>query len=318
VSATSGERRFLPNAVLAAVALIWGGSFVVVKNVLRASPPLAFLAVRFFLAAFLMLPFLLAAGGRRRPSFWRDTLVLGALLSLGMATQVVGQVDTSASKAAFITGLSTPLTPLVGYLRTRRAPGLENVIGIALATAGFLLLTWPSGGAFNRGDVFVSFCAVAFAAYLVELSLRGARQNPMALVAGQLWVVALSAGVLSFFLRALPAGSAGAMAAEARPLEISGTFLFGVLLLGTVGTVGTFSGQTWAQRHMSATHAAILFTLEPVAAAIFAAWLLGERLSARGISGAALVLAGVVASELRLSRAARGEEPPEGAGRAGR
>jgi drug/metabolite transporter (DMT)-like permease len=298
--AESGDRRLLPNAVLAAVAIVWGGSFVIVKDVLRTSPPLAFLAVRFLLAAVLMLPFLLRRGGRRRAGFWRDTLVLGGLLFVGMATQVVGQVETSASKAAFITGLSTPLTPLAGYLRTRRAPSLENVIGVVLASAGFLLLTWPSGGTFNRGDIMVSLCAAAFAAYLVELSLRGGRQEPMALVAGQLWVVALSAGALSLLFRRMPAAEVGIAFAEARPLETSGMFLFGVLFLGTVGTVGTFSGQTWAQRHMSATHAAILFTFEPVAAALLAAWLLGERLGARATAGAVLVLAGVVASELRM------------------
>jgi drug/metabolite transporter (DMT)-like permease len=79
-----------------------------------------------------------------------------------------------------------------------------------------------------------------------------------------------------------------------------GAFLRGVLYLGTIGTVGTFLSQTWAQRHMSATHAAIIFALEPVWAALFAAWFLGERLGARGYWGGALVLAGIVVSELRL------------------
>jgi len=85
-----------------------------------------------------------------------------------------------------------------------------------------------------------------------------------------------------------------------RPLLWSGGFLGAVAYLATIGTVGTFLSQTWAQRHMSATHAAILYALEPVWAALLAAWLLGERLGARGAWGAALVLAGIVASELRL------------------
>jgi len=83
-----------------------------------------------------------------------------------------------------------------------------------------------------------------------------------------------------------------------------GTFLWSVLYLGSVGTVGTFFGQTWAQARMTATHAAILFALEPVFAALFAAWVLRERLGSRGVLGGVLVLAGIVVSELRLRRKA--------------
>jgi drug/metabolite transporter (DMT)-like permease len=79
-----------------------------------------------------------------------------------------------------------------------------------------------------------------------------------------------------------------------------GVFLRSVLYLGSIGAVGTFLGQTWAQRQMSATHAAILFTLEPVFAALLAAWMLGERLGPRGFAGGVLVLAGIVVSEVRL------------------
>ncbi|HEY3169769.1 MAG TPA: DMT family transporter, partial [Thermoanaerobaculia bacterium] len=86
------------------------------------------------------------------------------------------------------------------------------------------------------------------------------------------------------------------------PIVWEGTFLQAVLYLGTIGTVGTFLTQTWAQRHMSATHAAIIFALEPVWAAILAAWLLGERLGSTGAWGGALVLAGIVVSEMRLRR----------------
>jgi drug/metabolite transporter (DMT)-like permease len=72
------------------------------------------------------------------------------------------------------------------------------------------------------------------------------------------------------------------------------------LVLAVIGTAGTFTFQTWAQHHMSATHAAIIFTLEPVFTAIVARWFLSETLTARGWAGGALVVAGIVVSELRL------------------
>jgi drug/metabolite transporter (DMT)-like permease len=297
--------RWRADAVLVAVTAVWGLSFVVVKNVLREAPPLAFLFWRFAAAAAMTSLFL--RGRRRAPGLLRDALALGWLLALGMGLQVVGQVDTTASKAAFLTGLSSVLTPLAAWLRIRRVPTLENGIGIALAGAGFVLLTFPSGsGAVNRGDLFVLGCAVVFAFYLVEVSERAPRHDPVWLAGLQFAVVAASSAALLGFLRLASAGGSAA-----RPLHWNGGLLASFLYLASVGTVGTFVGQTWAQRHMTATHAAILFTLEPVFAALLAGWLLAERLGVRGLFGGALVLAGIFVSELRLRRFRGG---PDGAG----
>ena len=227
----------------------------------------------------------------------RDGGVIGLLLAGGMIFQVLGQVETTASKAAFLTGLSVVMTPFAAFLRTRHLPSIENAIGITLAGLGFLLLSFPGGaGPINRGDVLIFVCAIVFAFFIVEISLRTRSHDALWLTTVQLAVVTLFAAVVGVALRA-----AGA-AFELRPLVWEGTFLRSVLYLGTVGTVGTFVTQTWAQGHMSATHAAIIFALEPVWAALLAAWLLGERMGVIGWWGGGLVLAGIVVSELRLRR----------------
>jgi drug/metabolite transporter (DMT)-like permease len=303
-SATSvrSPEKLRADAVLIAVTCVWGLSFVLVRNVLREAPPMAFLFWRFLLAtgcAFLLLPRL-----RRDSGVVRDGVAVGLLLGSGMALQVLGQVETTASKAAFLTGLSVVLTPFAAYLRSRRVPSLENGIGIALASVGFLLLTFPrESWSIGRGDAFVLCAAVVFAFYVVELSERAPRHAALALTAVQMTVVAGLAGILSLLLRTPPAQLLAAAAVERRPLVLSTTFVASVLYLGSIGTVGTFFGQAWAQRRMSATHAAILFSLEPVFASILAAWLLGERLGTRGLWGAGFILAGVVVSEMRLTNA---------------
>jgi drug/metabolite transporter (DMT)-like permease len=304
--------RWRADAVLVAVTAVWGLSFVVVKNVLREASPLALLFWRFAAAAGMTA--VLVRGRRRAPGLLRDGLALGGLLALGMGLQVVGQVETTASKAAFLTGLASVLTPLAAWLRLRRLPSLENGIGIALSGAGFVLLTFPAGRpAIGRGDLFVLGCAVVFAFYLVELSERAPRHDPVWLAGVQFAVVAgASAGALGLSM----AWSAGGLAAAS--LSWNGGLLASVLYLASVGTVATFVGQTWAQRHISATHAAILFTLEPVFAALLAAWLLEERLGRRGVFGAAVVIAGKPVSELRLRRArgssAAGAATPQSSG----
>lgn len=287
--------RLRADAALLLVTVVWGSSFIVVKNVVTESPPLAFVFLRFLLATAICM--LIARNRPRTPGLARDGLVIGGLLAAGMTLQVLGQTETSASKAAFLTGLSVVLTPFAAFARTRSLPSLENAVGIALAGVGFILLTLPQGGGpINRGDVLVFGCGVVFAFYIVEMALRAGRHDPSRLTVWQLAVVTIVAGILSVVFRA-----AGAEV-ELRPVVWEQTFLVGVLYLGTIGTVGTFLTQTWAQRHMSATHAAIIFALEPVWAALLAAWLLGERLGTTGLWGGALVLAGIIVSELRLRR----------------
>ncbi|HEY6064912.1 MAG TPA: DMT family transporter [Thermoanaerobaculia bacterium] len=294
-------RSLKADAVLVGVTFVWGTSFVVVKNAFAGSPPLQFLFWRFLIAAAILAP--LALRRARTPGIFRDGLVLGALLAGGMSLQVLGVPSTTASKAAFLTGLSVVLTPFAAYLRSRKLPSVENGVGIALAGAGFVLLTYPPEGAhFNRGDVLVFGCGVVFAFYIVELGERSAKHDAIWLTLLQLSAVAVVAGLASLVLRAPVFATLAEGAAEHRAVVWEGTFLWSVLYLGSVGTVGTFFGQTWAQARMSATHAAILFALEPVFAAVLAAKVLGDRLGTRGTLGGILVLAGIVVSEMRFTK----------------
>jgi len=290
------------DLVLVAVTFVWGSSFVVVKNVVRDAPPLAFLSLRFLLAAALIA--LVVPRRPRTPNFLRDGAAVGLFLGLGMSLQVIGQVETTASNAAFLTGLSVVLTPFAAYLRSRQVPSLENGLGIALASVGFFLLAFPEkGGPFGRGDLFVLASAVLFAFFIVELAMRAPAHDAVRLACVELAVVGVIAAAAALLLRfASPAALASALY-ESRSLPRSAEFFWSVVYLASIGTVGTFVGQTWAQQHMSATHAAILFALEPVFAAILAAIFLGERLGLRGLAGGILVLAGIVVSELRLRRA---------------
>ncbi len=285
--------RVRADTSLVLITFVWGSSFVVVKNVLRDAPPLGFVFFRFLIATAVCL--LIALRRPRTPGLLRDGAIIGALLATGMVLQVLGQTETTASKAAFLTGLSVVLTPFAAFVRSRTIPSLENGIGITLASVGFVLLTLPRGGGpINRGDVFVFACAIAFAFFIVEVAIRAGAHDAAWLTVVQLGVVAVVSGLLSALLRLTGASI------EARPIVWEGTFVWSVVYLATIGTVGTFFTQTWAQRHMSATHAAIIFALEPVWAALLAAWLLRERLGAAGFWGGALVLTGIVVSELRL------------------
>ena len=292
------DKHSWPAALaLVAVTVVWGTTFIVNAEVLRREPPLGYVASRFVLAAIVLN--VLTIGRRQSPGLWRDGIGMGVLLALGMGAQIVGQTETSASKTAFITGLSVVLTPVVALFRTRRAPSMPVLGGVALASGGFALLSWPeNGGGVNRGDLMVLACAVLFAVYFVENEIRSPRHDAFVYTARQMIAASATLVAASLLLKILRPPLAAA-AFEAKPFVLDRGFLIAVGYMTLFATIGTFSVQNWAQARLTATRAAIIFALEPVWAAIFAAFILGERMGMRGYVGGALVIAGIVASELK-------------------
>ncbi|HET9795796.1 MAG TPA: DMT family transporter [Thermoanaerobaculia bacterium] len=296
-SAVSADKHSWPAALaLVAVTVVWGTTFIVNAEVLGREPPLGYVACRFVFAALILN--LAVIGRRRTPRVWRDGIGMGVLLALGMGAQIVGQTETSASKTAFITGLSVVLTPVVALFRTRRAPGAAVLAGVALATGGFALLSWPSdGGGVNRGDLMVLVCAVLFAIYFVENEVRSPRHDAFVYTARQMIAASVTLAAASLWLK-LARPPLAAAAFEAKPFALDRGFLIAIAYMTLFATVGTFTVQNWAQARLTATRAAIIFALEPVWAAIFAAVILSEHLGFRGYAGGALVIAGIVVSEL--------------------
>jgi drug/metabolite transporter (DMT)-like permease len=291
-------RRRLPDFALILVTVVWGSTFIVNARTIDREPPILYSTLRFAVAAVLLLPFALRRG--RSKGLLSDSIGMGILLAAGMASQIVGQTETSAAKTAFITGLSVPLTPIAALWRTRRPPSIPNLAGIVLASGGFFLLAWPKGGAgINRGDAMVLLCAASFAIYIVENAERAPRHDVVLFTALQLaFATASLAAVTGFLHLARPALAITPV--ELRPLVPDRGLLLAIAYMATFATIGTFSVQTWAQTKMSATHAAIIFALEPVWAAIFAAFILAEVLTGRILAGGALVVAGIIVSEVRL------------------
>ncbi|MEO6325343.1 MAG: DMT family transporter [Thermoanaerobaculia bacterium] len=287
---------------LVLVTAIWGSTFIVNRLVLETTPPLLFLLLRFTVGGTILL--LLAARRPWTPFLLRDSAVIGILLAVGIGCQVVGQLFTTASKAAFVTGLSVPLTPVVGFLTTRKLPSLANMVGLSFAAFGFGLMSWPKDAVtgVNVGDLLILGTAFAYGYLFVYVAEAAGRHDVRWFSAGQVIFGAIFIGIFRLLLLPFLHRPEPFFVAEARPLPHTTGLLYAVLWMAILATVVTFLIQTWAQARMSATHAAILFALEPVFTAVFAAAILKERMSARDFSGAALVLLGIVISELPLGR----------------
>lgn len=285
-------RSLRAHLLLVLITLIWGSTFVLIKQALTESSPLLFNAVRMSIAAVLLMMYyrrhLLEIG---RPALVAGVTV-GLFLFLGYAFQTAGLRLTTPSKSAFLTGVSTVLVPLllVTVWRTRVHPW--RAVGIVLALAGLFLMTVPAGSQgladfanVNRGDLLTIACALAFAFHIIFLG-RATQRYPFE----QMAILQIAVAALLMCL---------ATPLLERPyMRLSGTVVTAVLVTGILGTAVAFTVQGWAQQFTPATHTALIFTLEPVFAWLTSFLYLKERLGVRAGGGALLILAGVVVSEL--------------------
>ena len=306
--------RLRPNlsadGALVLTTLIWGSTFVIAKDILSHWPPIAYITVRFALAALVLIAVfpkqLLAA----RRAEWQAGATLGLLMGSGFAIQAVGQVHTTPANSAFITSLTTPLVPLVALIILRVRPNLENLIGVILASLGGLLILAPRGAIVaNQGDLYTLVATFFFASHITFLSMYARRMN-----AKQLTVLQISVAAAMFVLGwLLLRGIAAMTSSPSLPAIIrlesgwpvwSTTVAWQLIYLAVVATVVTFLLWTWGQARMSATHAAIIFSLEPIFATAFAIawWGSGQWRGGWATLGAVSVIAGVIVSELQLSQ----------------
>ncbi len=301
-----------PELVLVGVTVLWGSTFIVTKDIVRDAPPMLYLVFRFGIAALVIgaIYWPLLRRNARNRQLLVDGFVLGLLNSLGLVLQVIGQVFTTASKSAFITSLNTPLVPLVALALYGTRPSRPQLVAVALATVGLMLLTYPTGGArWNAGDLYTVGCAGFYAFTIVQIARRSPRHDARPLTAVQIATAALTfccaLALAKLCIRTIPAASLPDFARlEARPLVWTRRLVVEGLYMAIACTVVTFGLQTWAMARMSATHAAIVFALEPVFATIMAIGWEGsaEWPGARGATGAAIVMIAVAASELPRRR----------------
>ena len=290
--------------------VIWGSTFSVSRGVLDHWPPLTYLALRMPLAALVFAAlFPRQVFGASRAA-WRAGATLGALIGVGFVGQTAGLLYTTPAKSAFITGITTPLVPVVAYAFWRTRPSRENLLGIVLASIGGALILAPAGAAaFNAGDLVTLSTTLIFACHINLMSAYARRVDARQLSALQITVAAFVIFAAWLAVRVVGAvWGAGALppglAREAvAPVWDTGVG-FQIVYLTLVATVATFLLWTWGQARMPATHAAVIFSLEPVFATAFAVLLRGSAdwTGPRATLGALLVLAGVIVSELRWGR----------------
>ena len=295
------------HILLISVTLVWGATFVQIKDALRDVSPLLFNAIRMGFAA-VVLAFVYRKHLR---VLSRRTLLsgifLGGWLWSGYEFQTSGLAFTTPSKSAFLTGMAVVIVPLLLVVIWRRTLKAWSMFGALLAFAGLFLLTVPASSgrwlgdfqSVNRGDLLTIACAICFGFHIIYLG-RTTREHPFEAIAVLQTSTAamLMAGVVFLLWLGQANGSEASLHIEHLRFAWTARVVLGILVTGLLGTAAAFTIQAWAQQHITATNTALIFALEPVFAWITSYIFLGEKLGIRSIAGSLLILAGILASEL--------------------
>ena len=272
---------------LVGVTALWGSTFLIIHTAMDFAGPMFFVGVRFLVAG------LVAAA-----IFWRwlrgltllelgAGLAIGASLALGYGLQTIGLQTISSSMSGFITAFYVPLVPLMQWAFLRKRPGKMSFIGAGLAFAGLVVLGGPgaAGFSFGFGEWITVAAAVACAVEVILISAFAGKRVEFRRVT----VVQLLAAAGFAFL-AMPLTGETAPTADWR-------WIVPAVALGGMSMVIQLT-MNWAQRHVSATRATIIYSAEPVWAGLIG-WVAGDHLPWFALLGAALIVSGVLVSELK-------------------
>lgn len=290
-------KKLKADLLLLIITVVWGSSFPLMKIILGFMPSFAYLSLRFLLAAFL----LAVIFHRNFKHFSRRTLlfgsIIGVLMFAGMALQVNGLYTTTASNSGFITGLNVVIVPVISAVILKKKPDRASFIGVIIAFAGLFFLSGGLNMNFNIGDFLTFLCSIFWAFQIIFIDKFTASEDAPLLAVIQIGFT----GILSTGIW---------MSTGFQQFEFNSTVIIVLLLTAVLGTALAFGGQTIAQKDTSPTHTALIFTAEPVFAAIFAMIIPNmagetEKLGITSIIGCVLILAGMLISEFKLGQKSR-------------
>ena len=277
------RKTLVATLLLLLVTAMWGSTFFLIKDLLVRVPTLDFLAVRFTIASVLLLAIAPKALGRLNRESRRHAIVLGLLYGIAQILQTAGLAHTAASVSGFITGMYVVATPIFAALLLGTRITAMTWGAVALATAGLGVLTLQ-GFSVGYGEALTFVAAMLYALHIVGLGAWSRPREAMGMSIVQIIVIAAICLIAS-----APGG-----------IVLPDNLRDWLSVLYMAAFAGAFAlvAQTWAQAHLAATRCAIIMSMEPVFAALFAVLLGGESLTVRMLVGGAMVLTAMLIVEL--------------------
>jgi drug/metabolite transporter (DMT)-like permease len=273
------------EAVLAFTTLLWGMTFIVIKTGLSDASPLMFLCLRFSAAS---IPFLIIFRKRFRNLSGR-TVRRAFFLSLfffsGYAMQTIGLKYTTVAKSALFTYMFAVFVPPLQFFFTGKKPKMLNVIALAVVIIGMVIFTSPGNSSMNIGDWLTLIGAVGYSFFIIFVDRFTGEEDSVVLTGFQFVISAVLAGVLSVFF-------------EDTFIHPTVNLTVSILYLAIPGSIIAISLMNKYQGLTTPVKACIIYALEPVFTIMFGWIILKESLSSSEMTGALLIVAGVVFTEI--------------------
>ncbi|MEH7305049.1 DMT family transporter [Neobacillus drentensis] len=289
------KKPLIADLSLLFVTIIWGSTFVLVQNAINFLEPFSFNSIRFLSAAIILVLCLVIVDKEQLKKLNAKLLLSGVFIGfwlfLGYATQTIGLLYTTSSKAGFITGLNVVLVPLFSMMLLKQLPTRNAVLGVLTATIGLFLLTMTDVTALNKGDGFVFICAISFALQIIYTGKFSNKYPTLLLTVIQITTVAILSIISSFLFEDW-------RKSFDPEILLSKDVLMALVITSMFATALAFLIQTNFQKYTSATRVALIFAMEPVFAAITGFYWANERLSYSALIGCFLIFAGMIFAEL--------------------
>ncbi|MFZ8906505.1 MAG: DMT family transporter [Poseidonia sp.] len=260
--------------ILLSVTLVWGATFIWMKQALNAlaveietfgtfSVVAYLVALRFLIATVLVaVVFPKARSGLRLPVIWKGGGVLGGLMLVGFVSQMVALNDINPSTSAFLTSLYVVMTALLTLWMSDQAPRRALYWGVLMATVGAGFIEGPPHVSWGWGEIITVACALFFALHIMFTQRLTSVYDPLMLTLTSFMVVGFASLALAF-------GSSDAPASMMVEVVSREGVLLPVLLLGVGGSFFCLVALNMFQRHMHPVQAAIIYAFEPVWATLF-------------------------------------------------
>jgi len=277
--------------MLLLMTVVWGATFLFTKIGLEFSSPYVYLLLRFIVAISLVLIFFGKHLKNINTKITKQGIFLGLLFGLGFTLQTTGLELTEIQKSAFITGLTVALTPFAFRLISKRRISTYAQIGVVIATYGLYIFTDPSLDNFNKGDFLTllsTFCWAFFISYLDKFTKGEEGFSDMISLVFMQMVGAVIVIIIAYIIFEFPD----------LKFEMNNDLILSVLFNGIIASFVLMIVHTKYQRYTTAVKAALIFSMEPIFAAIFAMIFIQEFLNSDEYLGAAVMLFGVLFSEL--------------------
>ena len=275
------NKKIVAQLGLLLIALIWGATFIVVKDAinLETFPPFFFAGVRFILAA-LCIIYLVDYKSIKQNAI--EPFLCGLVLFIGYGFQNYGLEATTPTNSAFITSISVLMVPVILYIFRMDRISLRIWISVLFAFIGIQMIS-PDG--FNFGDQLTFGCALSFAIHIIMQD----RFNKDKII--NFFVIqSLTAGILSLL--------ASILVEPVNQVIFSNEAIIAILITAILGTTFALLVMIWAQKILSASETAIIIAMEPVFAALFSVYFGYEVLGVLSYMGGTLVVLSIIFCEL--------------------